>query len=155
MKVEVYSDVVCPWCYIGERRFAEGLRLAGLESGEDAVEVVFRPYQLDPSMPAEGVPLVAWLESRYGPAAKAMRDRAGAVAAAGYLEEQYARAFGDPEAAMRNEARKRRVTHAQFGAPMNVPLFAAMAWAARGRPSRSAPARSLIATRATAHAASR
>jgi predicted DsbA family dithiol-disulfide isomerase len=44
--VEIWSDVVCPWCYIGKRRFetaAERLR------DEVQLEVVFRPYQLDPT----------------------------------------------------------------------------------------------------------
>lgn len=43
MKVEIYSDVVCPWCYIGERRLTRAL--APLPQG-DQVDVVFRPYQL-------------------------------------------------------------------------------------------------------------
>jgi predicted DsbA family dithiol-disulfide isomerase len=54
MNVAIYSDVVCPWCYIGARRFARAL-----SDFPDAnrVEVVFRPYQLDPAAPATAVPL--------------------------------------------------------------------------------------------------
>lgn len=51
--VEVWSDVVCPWCYIGKRRFESAL--AALVTGPDPVdatiEVVYRAYQLDPSAP--------------------------------------------------------------------------------------------------------
>lgn len=48
MRVEIWSDVVCPWCYIGKRKFEAAL--AEFE-GRDGVEVVWRPYQLDPKAP--------------------------------------------------------------------------------------------------------
>ncbi len=49
MRVDIWSDVVCPWCYIGKRRFEAALtRLEGLE-----VEVTYRPFQLDPEAPTE------------------------------------------------------------------------------------------------------
>ena len=50
MKVEIWSDVVCPWCYIGKRRFEQAL--AGF-AHRDEVEVVWRAFELDPSAPAE------------------------------------------------------------------------------------------------------
>ena len=50
MKVEIWSDVVCPWCYIGKRRFEQAL--AGFPHS-DEVEVVWRSFELDPSAPAE------------------------------------------------------------------------------------------------------
>jgi predicted DsbA family dithiol-disulfide isomerase len=50
--VEVWSDVVCPWCYIGKRRFATAVaRLADDPEFDHDIEVVFRPFQLDPSSP--------------------------------------------------------------------------------------------------------
>jgi predicted DsbA family dithiol-disulfide isomerase len=50
--VEVWSDVVCPWCYIGKRRFAAALeRLAGDPDFDTEVEVLYKPYQLDPKAP--------------------------------------------------------------------------------------------------------
>jgi predicted DsbA family dithiol-disulfide isomerase len=48
MKIEIWSDVACPWCYIGKRRFEAAL--AGFPH-RDAVEVQWRSYQLDPSLP--------------------------------------------------------------------------------------------------------
>ena len=48
MNVEIWSDIACPWCYIGKRRFEAAL--AGFEH-RDAVEVIWRSYQLDPSLP--------------------------------------------------------------------------------------------------------
>ena len=63
MQIEIYSDVVCPWCYVGERRF-----FAALESMPELgdVEVVFRPYQLDPAAPAQATPLLPSLERKFG-----------------------------------------------------------------------------------------
>ena len=48
MRIDVWSDVVCPWCYVGKRRFERAL--AGFED-RAAVEVVHRSFQLDPSRP--------------------------------------------------------------------------------------------------------
>ena len=50
MKIEIWSDIACPWCYIGRRRL-EGA-LAEFEH-RDAVEITWRSYQLDPSAPRE------------------------------------------------------------------------------------------------------
>ena len=50
MKVEIWSDVVCPWCYIGKRHFEAAL--ADFEHG-DEIEVVWRAFELDPSAPRE------------------------------------------------------------------------------------------------------
>lgn len=49
MRVDVWSDVVCPWCYIGKRRLEEAIRL---DEGE-AVEVVYHSFQLAPELPAD------------------------------------------------------------------------------------------------------
>jgi predicted DsbA family dithiol-disulfide isomerase len=79
MRVEIYSDVVCPWCYIGERRFARALA-AFPQAGR--VEVVYRSYQLDPEAPAEAVPLKQYLARRYGALMESMLARATETAAA-------------------------------------------------------------------------
>ena len=64
MQVEIFSDVVCPWCYLGKRRFDRAL--AGFEHG-DEVTVVHRSFQLDPSAPAgPGTPTIDMLSSKYG-----------------------------------------------------------------------------------------
>jgi predicted DsbA family dithiol-disulfide isomerase len=48
MKVEIWSDVVCPWCYIGKRRFEAALATTALP---DPVEIVWRSFQLNPDHP--------------------------------------------------------------------------------------------------------
>jgi predicted DsbA family dithiol-disulfide isomerase len=64
MKVEIWSDVVCPWCYLGKRRFERALESF---DHRDQVEVVYRSFELDPSAPtATSTPTVELLASKYG-----------------------------------------------------------------------------------------
>jgi predicted DsbA family dithiol-disulfide isomerase len=82
MRIEIWSDVVCPWCYIGKRRLEQAL--SEFPHAED-VEVVWRSFQLDPSAPTEPVETVAEsLGRKYGggpDAGRQMVDRVEAVAA--------------------------------------------------------------------------
>ncbi|MDH6137614.1 putative DsbA family dithiol-disulfide isomerase [Kitasatospora sp. MAA4] len=63
MKVEIYSDVVCPWCYIGKRRFEKAL--AAFPGAAD-VEVVYRPFQLNPAASEAGEPAAQAYERKFG-----------------------------------------------------------------------------------------
>ena len=62
MEIEIFSDVVCPWCYIGKRRLDAVLRTPVGEG----VTLRWRPYQLRPGLPAEGVDRAEYLRARYG-----------------------------------------------------------------------------------------
>jgi predicted DsbA family dithiol-disulfide isomerase len=69
MQVEIWSDVVCPWCYIGKRRFEQALERF---DGRDAVEVVYRPYQLDPTAPpGVATPVAEAYAKKFGSAERA------------------------------------------------------------------------------------
>jgi predicted DsbA family dithiol-disulfide isomerase len=70
MLVEIYSDVVCPWCYIGKRRFEAALERF---DGRDDVTVVYKPYQLDPRAPREPTPVVDAYARKFGGPEEAMR----------------------------------------------------------------------------------
>lgn len=72
MKVEVYSDIACPWCYIGKHRFERALAAF---PGAESVEVVFRPYQLDPGAPQVASSHREYLNQRYGPDSAQMDAR--------------------------------------------------------------------------------
>ncbi|MFN2451867.1 MAG: DsbA family oxidoreductase [Candidatus Dormibacteria bacterium] len=64
MKVEIWSDIVCPWCYIGKRRFEAAL--AGFEH-RDEVAVLWHSFELDPvAPPVRAGALVDHLASKYG-----------------------------------------------------------------------------------------
>jgi predicted DsbA family dithiol-disulfide isomerase len=64
MDVEIWSDVVCPWCYVGKRQFEEAL---GRFGHADEVSVSWRSFELDPSSPAEvGMSMDRILERKYG-----------------------------------------------------------------------------------------
>ena len=64
VKVEIWSDVVCPWCYVGKARFEEAVRRLGWD--EDDLEVVFRPFELDPNVPPGGVDIGEYLRRKFG-----------------------------------------------------------------------------------------
>ncbi|MGN9764056.1 DsbA family oxidoreductase [Micromonospora sp. SD12] len=61
MEIEIYADVVCPWCYIGKRRLEQAL-----ESYDGEVTVRYRPFQLDPSPVAQPRPLVEAMAAKFG-----------------------------------------------------------------------------------------
>jgi len=63
LTIEVVSDVICPWCYIGKRRL--GKALAALE-GEVSTEIRWLPFQLNPDMPPEGMPRAAYRAAKFG-----------------------------------------------------------------------------------------
>ncbi len=69
--VEVWSDVVCPWCYIGKRKFASGLAQVEAELTDAGVDVAFdvsyHPYQLDPTAsPGEAGPVIDAYAKKFG-----------------------------------------------------------------------------------------
>jgi predicted DsbA family dithiol-disulfide isomerase len=63
MLVEIYSDIVCPWCYIGQFQFAEALDRSPYG---DQVETVWRAFQLDPRAPSEPTSVFSAYAKKYG-----------------------------------------------------------------------------------------
>lgn len=79
MRVEIWSDIACPWCYIGKARFEKGL--AGF-AHRDEVEVVHRSFELDPSLPqGETGQVIDMLAKKYGRTPEEARTMEGNVAA--------------------------------------------------------------------------
>ncbi|MEC8318132.1 MAG: DsbA family oxidoreductase, partial [Pseudomonadota bacterium] len=62
LQIEIFSDVVCPWCYIGKRRF-ERAHTARPHTG---LAVTWRAFQLNPEMPADGIDRQRYLELKFG-----------------------------------------------------------------------------------------
>lgn len=71
LKIDVISDVVCPWCFIGRRRLGAALSLmAEREPGIQPL-VSWHPFQLNPDLPREGIDRAAYLEAKFGGRARA------------------------------------------------------------------------------------
>ena len=62
MQIDIVSDTVCPWCFIGKRRIERAMALRP----DVKFDVVWRPYRLDPSIPREGVDRRAYLKAKFG-----------------------------------------------------------------------------------------
>ena len=77
MRIEIWSDVVCPWCYVGKRRLEAAL--AGFAHA-DEVEVVYRSFELDPSAPQHGTePSVVSLSRKMGRPEEQVREMVGGL----------------------------------------------------------------------------
>ena len=62
MQIDFISDTVCPWCFIGKRRLARAMA----ERPAIAFDVKWRPYQLDPTVPREGMDRQAYMRAKFG-----------------------------------------------------------------------------------------
>src|SRR6202163_4338509 len=63
LNIEIYSDLICPWCYIGKRRMQAGLKLLGPEF---TPKIVWRPFQLNPDMPVAGMNRKTYRTEKFG-----------------------------------------------------------------------------------------
>lgn len=102
MKVEIWSDVICPWCGLGQHRLDAAL--AGLP-WRDEVELVHRSFQLDPAHPAGTRPVRAMLAAKYG-----MSD-AQVQAATGQIEALAAAEGIAPYRVLDNQVGNTRLAH--------------------------------------------
>jgi len=91
VQIEIYADVVCPWCYLGKRRLEAAL--ARTPFAQDAV-LRWRPFQLDPDLPRTGRRLLSWLAPRHGgeEGARTAMAQVARTAAAEGIEIDYERA---------------------------------------------------------------
>lgn len=71
LPITVYSDVICPWCYVGKRRLEAALASPGMPAG---IEFTWRPFELNPDMPAEGVERKVYRARKFGEARSAELD---------------------------------------------------------------------------------
>ena len=62
MQIDIISDSICPWCFIGKRRLEKALE----QRPDLEVEIVWRPFQLNPETPREGYDRKAYLEAKFG-----------------------------------------------------------------------------------------
>lgn len=62
MRIDIFSDVICPWCFIGKRRLERALR----ERPQEDLAICWRAFQLNPDMPIQGMPRHLYLEAKFG-----------------------------------------------------------------------------------------
>lgn len=78
MKIEYIFDTVCPWCYVGKRRFERAL---ALRPGTRA-DIIWRPFLLNPDIPLDGIDRRAYLDRKFGGPARVQRVHSAVAAAA-------------------------------------------------------------------------
>jgi predicted DsbA family dithiol-disulfide isomerase len=79
LTIEIASDVICPWCYIGKKRLEKALALV---NGEVRAELQWLPFQLNPQMPPEGMARAEYRRAKFGSAERG-RELDARVAAEG------------------------------------------------------------------------
>ena len=62
MRIDIFSDVVCPWCFIGKRRLEKALTLRP----DVEAEITWRPFQLNPDMPEQGMARADYIAAKFG-----------------------------------------------------------------------------------------
>lgn len=82
LTIEIASDVICPWCYIGKRRLEKALALV---KDEIAPQIRWLPFQLNPDMPAQGMPRAEYRKAKFGSVERG-RELDARVAAEGRRE---------------------------------------------------------------------
>jgi predicted DsbA family dithiol-disulfide isomerase len=93
LKIDIVSDVVCPWCTIGYKRLEKAIEELGIG---DQLEIEWQPFELNPNMPAEGQNLQEHIIEKYGSSPEQYRQMQEQMTAAGdsvdfvfdYYEEQ-------------------------------------------------------------------
>jgi predicted DsbA family dithiol-disulfide isomerase len=75
MRVEIWSDLICPWCGLGQHRLEQALQ----QLGRTDVEVVHRSYQLDPGHPAQTQSVREMLAKKYGASEAQIESMTGRV----------------------------------------------------------------------------
>ena len=61
LTIEIYSDIICPWCFVGKRRLERALTSVGGD-----IHVTWRPFQLNPTMPLDGMDRTTYLKAKFG-----------------------------------------------------------------------------------------
>jgi predicted DsbA family dithiol-disulfide isomerase len=66
LAVDVVSDVVCPWCYVGKRKLERALAELKVREPELPIAVRWHPFELNPDLPPEGIARAAYLQAKFG-----------------------------------------------------------------------------------------
>ncbi len=90
LTIDIISDVVCPWCYIGKRRLEQALEQYAIDNPDaEPPQIRWRPFQLNPDMPLEGIPRQEYIRRKFGPNGGANYKRVAQVGADEGLEMDF------------------------------------------------------------------
>jgi predicted DsbA family dithiol-disulfide isomerase len=132
VRIDIWSDVICPWCYLGKRRFEKAVAELGWQ---DEVEVHWRAYLLDPRATSEPKDLRTAIDQKYGPGAfEGMNRRLTALGADEGIDYRFDKALRvstldahrllawtfDTAGAAAQDRLKERFLHAYFTEGANV-----------------------------------
>jgi len=108
LTIDVVSDIVCPWCFIGKHRLDAALAQLREQNPEAAIRVQWLPFFLNPDTPEEGEPYRAFLEAKFGGAANVdrMQQRLAEAGATAGIEFAF-----DKMAVRPNTLRAHRLLH--------------------------------------------
>jgi predicted DsbA family dithiol-disulfide isomerase len=98
IRIDVISDVVCPWCFIGKRRLARALELFG-RSADAAPQVLWHPFQLNPQLPLHGMERSEYLALKFGSRAPDIYSRVAAAGRGVGIEFAFERIVRQPNTA--------------------------------------------------------
>ena len=98
LTIDVISDVVCPWCFVGRRRLGAALALLAQRRPDIVPVVSWHPFQLNPDLPREGIDRRAYLEAKFGSAERIelVRARISAIGDAVGIEFAFDRITMQP-----------------------------------------------------------
>ena len=66
LQLDLYADLVCPWCWIGDRRLFRAVEAIRATDPDVGIDVTWHPFQLDPTVPADGRPWSEVVEHKFG-----------------------------------------------------------------------------------------
>jgi len=79
LTIDVVSDVVCPWCYVGKRRLEGALDMLAKAHPDVIPEVRWHAFQLNPDMPSEGIERAEYVRNKFGDRAEHIYERVSGV----------------------------------------------------------------------------
>jgi predicted DsbA family dithiol-disulfide isomerase len=99
LTIEIYSDVVCPWCYVGKRRLE---RAVSELKDTGRAQITWLPFQLNPTMPEEGMDRTTYLRAKFGSldAFRQMEEHLLAAGAAEYIPFAFEKVTRTPNTLM-------------------------------------------------------
>ena len=97
LAIEIISDVVCPWCYIGKRRLEQALELYARERPDaPPPQIEWKPFQLNPTLPEDGMARAQYIEQKFGGNAGPVYARVAQVGASVGIAFEFERIARQP-----------------------------------------------------------